>query len=100
MVSGSILAIGLLMIFSTTSAEILDHASEKDTHQAFLRQIYYGFGGLALGLFLFKIGYQKILRLSMPLLILFTFLLILALIPGVGKEVNGSKRWLSIAGFS
>jgi cell division protein FtsW len=95
-----IFAMGLVMIFSTTSAEVLDLDLDKDTHQALFKQIAYAFGGLLLAFGVWKIGYRNLLRYSPQLLVLFTFLLVLTLIPGIGREVNGSKRWLSIAGFS
>ncbi len=37
-------------------------------------------------------------RLSLPLLLLAFLLLVIVLIPGIGHEVNGSRRWLR-AGF-
>lgn len=95
-----VFAIGIAMIFNTSSAEVLDHALSKSTHQALVKQIMYGVIGLLLALAISKIGYQKIIDWSPVILGFFCFLLILVLIPGIGREVNGSKRWLSLAGFS
>lgn len=95
-----IFSLGLLMIFSTTSAEILDHARDKSTHQALFKQIFYAIAGLGLGASLWKIGYMKIISNSPLILGIFTLFLLLVLVPGLGKEVNGSKRWLNIAGLS
>lgn len=95
-----IFMIGLIMIFSTTSAEVLDHDLNKSTHQAFLRQICYAVAGVALAFGIYRFGYRNLLTFSPLLLCFFTLLLILVLIPGVGKEVNGSKRWLNILGIS
>lgn len=95
-----IFAIGLTLIFDTSSAEVLDHSLARSTHQALLKQILYALGGLGVAAFIWKIGYEKIIAWSPYLLVFFCFLLVLVLIPGIGKEVNGSKRWLSLAGFS
>lgn len=95
-----IFVIGLVMIFSTTSAEVLDHDLSKNTHQALVRQIYYAIAGAALAWGVYKTGYRRILSYSPYLLCFFTLLLLLVLIPGVGKKVNGSKRWLVIMGLS
>lgn len=95
-----IFALGLIMIFSTTSAEVLDHELERDTHQAFLKQVLYAVAGFGLALAAWRIGYRTLLNYSFPLLCLMTLLLVAVLIPGVGREVNGSKRWIGIAGFS
>ena len=91
-----IFSAGLVMIFSTTSAEILDHDLELNTHQALIKQICFGGIGLLLAFLLWKMGYEKIINYSPYLYLFFTFLLIIVLIPGIGKEVNGSRRWLSL----
>lgn len=91
---------GLLMIFSTTSAEVLDHDLSRSTHQAILRQLIYAFLGIMGALFIQKVGYQKLLQNSGPILAFFSLLLVMTLIPGVGKVVNGSRRWLSLGGVS
>jgi cell division protein FtsW len=96
----SIFAIGLVMIFSTTSAEVLDHGMGRSPYMPVLRQFLYGCAGLLLACCAYKIGYQKIIAYSPYLLAFFTFLLVLVLIPGVGRAVNGSRRWLSLGGVS
>jgi cell division protein FtsW len=96
----SIFAIGLVMIFSTTSAEVLDHDLNKSTHSSLIRQMVFALAGALLSLVIWKVGYRNIIRLSPIILAVFTFLLLLTLIPGVGREVNGSKRWISILGLS
>ena len=96
----SIFVMGLVMIFNTSSAEVLDHALTRSTHQALFKQILYGGVGLILAAGVWSIGYRRIIALSPYLLAFFCFLLVLTLIPGVGREVNGSKRWIVIAGFS
>lgn len=96
----SIFVLGLVMIFNTTSAEVLDHALAKSTHQAFFRQILYAVLGLVLAGGIIGMGYRRFFTWSPYLFYFFTFLLLLVLIPGIGREVNGSKRWLGFAGFS
>lgn len=96
----AIFGIGLVMIFSTSSAEVLDHDLQKSTHQALLKQIIYAFIGGILSLGMWKVGYQRVLRASPILLLFLSFLLILTLIPGLGREINGSRRWLSFGGIS
>lgn len=96
----TLFAIGLVMIFSTTSAEVLDHDLSRSTHQALFRQMMYAVAGFILASIVWRAGYKKLLAYSPQLLLIFTFLLLLVLIPGIGREVNGSKRWISIAGLS
>lgn len=96
----SIFVMGLVMIFNTTSAEVLDRALTRGTHQALFKQIAYACIGLLLGLGAQYVGYRRLVALSPYLLGLFSFLLVLTLLPGIGREINGSKRWIVIAGFS
>jgi cell division protein FtsW len=91
---------GIIMIYSTTSAEVLDMDLNKSTHQAILKQLMYAAMGLVLAYFVWKSGYKSFIKYSPYLLAIFTFMLVLTLIPGVGREVNGSKRWLMLFGLS
>ncbi len=100
LVTTCIVAMGLAMIFSTTSAEILDHDLDKSTHQALLKQMYYAICGIGLGAIVYKFGYRRLIANSPILLAILTLALVAVLIPGVGREVNGSRRWLSLGGLS
>lgn len=95
-----VFALGLVMIFSTTSADVLDHGLNKSTHQALLRQMAYAVCGGFLAYTIHQIGYRTLLSISPMLLAILTFLLLLCLIPGIGRQVNGSKRWLHLFGMS
>lgn len=96
----SIFVMGLLMIFNTTSAEVLDLALAKSTHQALFKQIFYACLGLILAGGAWNVGYRRLISISPFLLAFFCLLLVLVLIPGIGREVNGSRRWIVLAGFS
>jgi len=93
-------SIGLLMVFNTTAAEIIDRSLSTSTHAALFKQIFSGFLGISFGLFVYKLGYEFWLRWSAPLLIAGSVLLILVFVPGIGQKVNGAHRWLKIFGFS
>ena len=73
----SIFALGLVLIFNTTSAEVLDHSLHRSTHQALLKQMMYAISGGILAFGIWRAGYRNILKYSPVLLGFFTFLLIL-----------------------
>lgn len=92
--------LGLVMIFNTSSADVIDHESLGGTHQALVKQLMYGLVGSGLAWGVWRMGYQWFLRASPFLLAMLTVLLGLVLLPGVGREINGARRWLQFAGFS
>lgn len=93
-------AVGIVMIFNTTSAEILDHFSERSTHQSMIKQLLYAAVGVLCGIGVAFVGFQNLIRLSGPLLIFFTFLLVLVFLPGIGQHINGAHRWINVFGNS
>ncbi len=95
-----IFAIGLVMIFNTTSAEVLDHSLDKSTRGALARQIAYAGAGIGLIACIRRAGYEQFLNISYYLLLISIALLLLCLMPGIGRAVNGSKRWIQLFGFS
>lgn len=92
-------SIGLLMVFNTTAAEVIDRSVEADTHAALFKQITYGFLGIAAGLLIYRLGYQRLIEHSEVLLIFASILLVLVLLPGIGMKINGARRWLGIFGI-
>jgi cell division protein FtsW len=96
----TIFVMGLVMIFNTSSAEVLDHDLGGNTHYALFKQLMYAFIGAALVCAILKMGYHRFISLSPFFFWLFCALLVLTLIPGIGKEVNGSRRWIGVGGFS
>jgi cell division protein FtsW len=93
-------AVGLIMIFNTTSAEVLDRFLDRSTHHALIKQILYAFVGGALAASVWFIGYQNLVKLSGPLLIGSTVLLIAVFLPGIGQQINGAHRWINVFGNS
>ncbi len=96
----ALFALGLMMVFNTSSAEILDRALNRNTHQALFRQIAYGAVGCLISLLVWRIGYDHLLKFSFPLLLLGIFLLVLVFVPGIGQIRNGARRWIGIGHFT
>ena len=95
-----IFAVGLLMVFNTTAAEILDRALDRDIHYAFIRQSLYAVLGIGCAIAVWFIGYKTLLNLSGYILVFFTVLLVLVFIPGIGLQINGAHRWINVFGNS
>jgi cell division protein FtsW len=91
-----LLSLGLIMVYSASIS--IAETSRGDGYAAYflVRQGIYLVVGLIIGLIAFQIPMRLWQKYSLyPFLIGMT-LLILVLIPGIGNEVNGSRRWLSL----
>lgn len=93
-------SVGSLMVFNTSSGEILDRHLNISTHQSFIKQLAYAMVSLMAALFLGYIGYRPLFRWSPYLFFATTLLLIAVYIPGIGREINGAKRWIAVGSFS
>ena len=88
-----LLAGGAVMVYSASSARTLLEG-EGDGTGYLVKYLAYGAVGLALMQLLARRGLQFVRRVT-PLVLLGAFgLLVLVLIPGVGVEINGARRWL------
>lgn len=89
----ALLIIGLMMVASSSVM-----IATKNFHQPFhflIRQACYLFAGLMVALIVIRIDSSFWEKISMPLLMLCLLMLLLVLIPGIGRSVNGSRRWLA-----
>jgi len=93
-----LIALGLVMLSSTSA--VLAATDMTGVYSNLRKQcVWLGIGGIAC-VILSRCDYQKLLRYSPWMLGLACVLLVMCLIPHVGVKVNGSPRWLRIAGWT
>lgn len=88
-----LLIIGLMMVASSSVM-----VSTKLYHQPFhflIRQVVYVLFSLFVALFIMRVDSSWWEKYSVPMLLISLLMLVLVLIPGIGRVVNGSRRWLS-----
>ena len=57
-----VFALGLVMVFDTTSAEVLHRDLDKATSFALVKQIFYAFVGIFGALLVWFLGYENIIK--------------------------------------
>lgn len=98
MVTILLIAIGVVMIFSASSI----YAWEKlgDSTYFLKRHLVYLLIGLLMSLSVMSFDYRLLRRFSRPIMLVSLLLLFILLIPGIGREIAGAKRWYRIFGLS
>jgi len=93
------LAIVLLGLVMVTSASVSIAGQESGQPFYYLeRQLFLTLIGGACAALVFSIPTELLERASLPLLAIAIALLVIVLVPGLGHSVNGSRRWLRLAG--
>ncbi len=93
----ALLAIGLVMVYSASIATA--EASKFTGYSAeyyLIRQGVYILAGILIGIGAFQVSLQDWQKWAPYLFFCGVVLLVLVLIPGIGHEVNGSRRWLPL----
>jgi cell division protein FtsW len=96
-----LMAIGLVMVYSASIA--IAGASRSTGHEAayyLIRQTLFLVLGIAIGAIVFQVPMALWQRAAPYLFIFGVVLTVLVLIPGIGHEVNGSQRWISLRFFN
>lgn len=92
-----LLAFGLVMVYSASIA--MAGASRYTNHQEtyyLVRHAVFVLFGLVLGFIAFQFPTRVLQKLAPWLFLAGIVLLVLVLVPGIGREVNGSRRWISL----
>lgn len=97
-VSIILICIGTIMIYSASSI----YASEryKDSFFFLKRHLLFLAIGTLLTFLIMSIDYKQIRKFARPSLFISLILLGLVLIPGIGREVAGARRWFRFKFFS
>lgn len=94
----ALLILGLIMVASA-SVSLADRQFGQPFYYA-MRQLIYVSGGLVLAAVVMRIRLVYWEKSGVVLLLLGAILLAAVLIPGVGRQVNGSTRWLHLGLFN
>ena len=96
-----LLGLGLVMVYSSSvDSAAASKLSNYENYYYLVRQSIYILLGFILGYICFLIPIYFWQRTAPYLFIVGLILLALVLIPGIGREVNGSRRWISLIFFN
>jgi cell division protein FtsW len=90
-------ALGIVMVYSASS--VRSYFSSADPAAQGLEQLVWagiGFTGLLVAS---RIDFRHLRYLAIPFYVITLALLVAVLVPGIGTEINGSRRWIVISGF-
>ncbi len=89
-----LICIGIVMIYSASGI----YAWEKYQDSLFFLKRHFSFIliGTLLTFLVMSVDYRRLKRLAKPLLLLSFLLLFLVLMPGIGREVAGARRWFRV----
>ena len=92
--AGTLFCIGLVMVASASMG--VAEAQFGNAFYFFGRHLAYLLMGLMVGLFFSNVPIATWQRFSGMLLLIAFILLLVVLIPGVGRRINGSMRWVGV----
>ncbi|AOB32463.1 cell division protein FtsW [Bordetella sp. H567] len=95
--AGTLLSLGLLMVYSASIA-LADGPRYAAYGQYYfvVRHAAFVTVGLIAAACAITVPIRAWQRLAVPLFVLALFLLAIVLVPGIGREVNGSHRWIPL----
>lgn len=96
----TLVSLGLLMVFNTTSAEVIDRSLNISTHHALFKQLLYACISAVGALLVWFYGQKKILKWAGVFFYLNILALVFVFIPGIGEQINGAYRWIKLGPLS
>jgi len=89
-----LLCIGLIMVASASSYYALTEFN--NSNHFLLRQLFFAVIGVVVMLVISKINYRIYSKFAYLIYGVVLLLMILVLVPGIGTEVNGARRWIDL----
>lgn len=89
---------GMIMVFSSSSVRA--YYFYNDSFYFFKRQLLWSLLGFVAMVFFMNYDYWKIKKHEKLIVFIMFLLLVLVLIPGIGKKVNEARRWIGIGALT
>jgi cell division protein FtsW len=90
--------LGLVMVLSASS--VLAHDTHGSSWYYVSRQALWMLVGTVALVIVARVDYHRLRRLATPMLVLSLAALVVVLVPGMGLEAYGARRWLGTEGFT
>ncbi|WP_407926485.1 putative lipid II flippase FtsW [Aquipseudomonas ullengensis] len=100
LLAGSLALLGLGLVMITSASSEVATALAGNPMYFMVRHLIYLLIGLVAGLLTLMIPMAMWQRYGGSLLLVAFVLLIMVLVPGIGREVNGAKRWIGFGLFN
>jgi cell division protein FtsW len=97
-VTALLVTLGLIMVLSASGVHSYDE--DGSPWVIFAKQVLWTLVGLVAFYVALRMPVNVMRRLAFPAFAFTIVLLILVLVPGIGKEANGSRGWFVVAGLS
>ena len=97
-VTALLITLGLIMVLSASGVHSYDE--DGSPWAIFAKQVLWTVVGLGAFYVALRMPVSLMRRLAFPAFAICIVMLVLVLIPGIGKEANGSRGWFVVAGFS
>jgi cell division protein FtsW len=97
-VAALLVTLGLTMVLSASGVHSYDE--DGSPWAIFVKQVLWTIVGLVAFYVALRMPVNVMRRLAFPGFAVTIVLLVLVLVPGIGKEANGSRGWFVVAGFS
>jgi cell division protein FtsW len=86
----ALLALGMVMLYSSSMTQV-------GAHYLVMQLIWCGLG-LAACVMMSALDYRRFKKYAVPLLAFSILLLVLVLVPHIGRKINGARRWFDFHG--
>jgi cell division protein FtsW len=97
-VAALLTSLGLIMVLSASGVHSYDE--DGSPWAIFAKQVVWTLVGLVAFYIALRMPVNMMRRLAFPGFALTIVMLVLVLVPGIGKEANGSRGWFVVAGLS
>lgn len=92
-----LLSLGVVMVLSASAPQSL--AESGKSYAYFQRQLIFAIIGIVAMFIISKINYRIYLRFYKLIYVVSVLILLLVLVPGIGKSAGGATRWIELAGI-
>jgi cell division protein FtsW len=90
-------ALGIVMVYSASS--VRSYLGTADAAAEGLEQLVWAGLGLIGLVVAARLDFRHLRYLAIPIYVITLVLLVVVLVPGIGAEINGSRRWIIIPGI-